>query len=230
MTALDRLDGVDPPPTAPPSAATSGDPAIVAALRGRDESAFTALVEEHHVALVRLARSYVGSRALAEEVAQETWLAVIRGIDRFEGRSSLRTWIFRILTNLAKTRGARERRSMPLSALAPADHDDGPAVDPARFVSADAPRFGGHWTSPPSSWRDVPDERLLGRETLGLLSDAIAALPTAQRRVVTLRDVEGWPADEVCALLGLSEANQRVLLHRARSKVRATLERHFAAA
>ncbi|MGH3032969.1 MAG: RNA polymerase sigma factor [Gaiellaceae bacterium] len=197
----------------------------VNALRRGDEAAFVLLVERHHASLVRLAMVYVGDRAVAEEVAQETWLGVIRGIDRFEGRSALKTWIFRILANTAKTRAERERRSIPLSALAP-DTDE-PAVDPERFLDPGHPRWAGHWATPPASWDGIPEDRLLAKETLGCIAEAIDALPGAQREVITLRDVEGWTSEEVCALLELSEGNQRVLLHRARSKVRRALEVYF---
>src|SRR5438034_3118098 len=174
--------------------------------------------------MLRVAQMYVRTRAVAEEVVQETWIGVIRGIDSFEGRSSLKTWIFRILTNTAKTRAEREARTVPLSALAPSEHEDEPAVDPSRFLDQQHARWPGHWASPPPRWNELPEEHLAGRETLDSLKSAIEALPPAQRQVIVLRDIEGWGADEVCELLNLSEANQRVLLHRARSKVRQALE------
>jgi RNA polymerase sigma-70 factor (ECF subfamily) len=156
---------------------------------------------------------YVSSRAVAEEVVQEAWVAVLNGIDRFEGRSSLKTWIFRILTNIAKTRGQREGRSIPLSSLAP---DDEHSVDPDRFAE------NGHWASPPRSW--APEDRLLADETMGVVEAAIAELPPNQAIVISMRDVEGFSAEEACNALDISETNQRVLLHRARSKVRQALE------
>lgn len=196
-----------------------------AVLQG-DERAFEALVERYHPSLLRVAMIYVRNRSVAEEVVQETWLGVIRGLDRFENRSLLRTWIFRILTNIAKTRAVRESRSLPFSSLVSDEGADEASVPPDRFRGADD-RWAGHWASPPPSWADVPERRLVSKETLELVQEAIAALPAMQAKVITLRDVEGWTSDEVCALLELSEGNQRVLLHRARSKVRAQLERYL---
>jgi len=170
--------------------------------------------------LLRVARIYVPTRALAEEVVGETWLAVLEGIDRFEGRSSLKTWIFRILTNRAKTRAVRERRTLPLSALQP-DRIQEPALDADRFRDSEDPRWPGHWSVPPTPW---PEDRLLAAETREKLAEAIEALPGTQRAVISLRDLEGWSAEEVRNALELSETNQRVLLHRARSKVRKALE------
>jgi RNA polymerase sigma-70 factor (ECF subfamily) len=202
-----------------------GDPedaALVAALRRGDEVAFMTLVERYHGSLVRLASVYVQDRTAAEDVAQETWLGVLQGIARFEGRSSLRTWIFRILVNRAKTRGARERRSVPFSALGGEDDEEsGPTVEPERF------RADGHWASPPQAWELAPEDRVLASEVRGVVAAAVAGLPTRQRTVITLRDVEGWSAEDVRATLDLSEGNQRVLLHRARAKVRRELERYL---
>jgi RNA polymerase sigma-70 factor (ECF subfamily) len=199
---------------------------LVLALRRGDESAFEELVDQYHVPLRRFALTFVRSAAVADEVVQETWLGVIRGIDRFEGRSSLKTWIFQILTNTAKTRAEREGRTVPLSALTGVA-DDEPTVDPSRFLDEQHERWPGHWAAPPSRWDELPEEALLGHETLAILKETITALPEMQRRVIELRDVEGWSSPEVCDLLGLSEANQRVLLHRARSKARAALEEHL---
>jgi RNA polymerase sigma-70 factor (ECF subfamily) len=186
---------------------------LVAALRDGDEAAFTELVKEYGAAMLRVARLYVGSRAVAEEVVQEAWLGVLKGIGAFEGRSSLKTWIFRILTNIAKTRGEREGRTVPFSSLAP---DDEPAVDPERFLA------DGHWASLPA--RFGPEEALLGAEARAVVDEAIARLPPSQALVITMRDVEGFSAEEACNALDISETNQRVLLHRARSKVRQALE------
>jgi RNA polymerase sigma-70 factor, ECF subfamily len=198
---------------------------LCAALRRGDEAAFANLVSLYHAPLKRVALTYVRTAAVADEVVQETWLAVIRGIGRFEGRSSLKTWIFRILTNTAKTRAEREARTVPLSAIPTGDlDDDEPAVDPSRFLDQQHARWPGHWASPPARWDEVPEEHLSGRETLAALRGAIELLPSKQRQVIVLRDIEGWEPDEVCDLLELSEANQRVLLHRARSKVRQALE------
>jgi RNA polymerase sigma-70 factor (ECF subfamily) len=210
-------------PTAPtvsdvPSAAA--DAALLAALRAGDEAAFTALVTRHHASLKRVARAYVASDAVAEEVVQETWLAVIDGLERFEERSTLKTWLFHILTNRAKTRGVRERRSVPFASLAAAGAE--PAVSPERFQRPGDP-WPGHWATPPRPWED-PERRLSSLEAREHLRAAIAGLPAVQQAVLTLRDVEGLEAEEVCDLLELSAGNQRVLLHRARSRVRAELE------
>jgi RNA polymerase sigma-70 factor, ECF subfamily len=197
------------------------DARVVDALRERDEAAFARLLREHHAALERVARIYVSSPAVAEEVVQETWLAVVSGIDRFEGRSSLKTWIFRILTNIAKTRAQREGRTLPFSALERPDGVPEPAVDADRFLDPEHPRWPGHWAVKPEAW---PEDALLAAETRERLAEAIEALPATQRAVISLRDVEGWSSEEVRNALDLSETNQRVLLHRARSKVRAALE------
>jgi len=198
---------------------------MVMALRNGDESAFTKLIDSYQSPMLNLAQRYVRSRAVAQEVVQETWLSVFKGIDRFEERSSLKTWLFRILVNQAKSRGVRESRTVPMSAL---DGDgDESAVEPDRFLDLHHDRWPGHWAAYPSSWAEVPDQRLESRETLACVQEAIGALPERQRVVVSLRDVEGWSAEEVCALLDISDANQRILLHRARSKVRGELERYF---
>jgi RNA polymerase sigma-70 factor, ECF subfamily len=202
------------------------DRTLCAALRRGDERAFEELVDRYHGRLVRFAMTYVGNPAAADEVVQDTWLAVVRGLDRFEGRSSLKTWIFQILVNNAITRAERDARTVPLSTFDVHDEDE-PSVDPSRFLDEQHERWPGHWAAPVSRWNELPEDALLGHETLDVLWDAIAALPDMQRRVITLRDVEGCCPAEVCELLGLSEANQRVLLHRARSKARAALETHF---
>jgi RNA polymerase sigma-70 factor (ECF subfamily) len=199
---------------------------LLDALRAGDEHAFAALVREYHASLVRVARTYVSTLASAEEVVQETWLGVLNGLDRFEGRSSLRTWIFRILTNIAKTRAERDARAVPFSALGEPGTDE-PAVDPDRFEPAGA-RWAGHWKSFPDRWDTLPADRLASTETLARVRGAIETLPPAQARVITLRDVQGWSAEDVCSALGVSETNQRVLLHRARSKVRQALEEYLA--
>ena len=194
------------------------DVALVDALRQRDERAFALLVGRYHAALLRLALMYVATKEQAEDVVAETWLGVLNGIDKFEGRSSLKTWIFRILVNRAKTKGVRERRSVPFSSLEGDGDEDQPSVDPARFGET------GAWSAPPQSWESIPEDRLLSSETRMVIDDAIAGLPDLQRAVITLRDVQGFSAEEARDLLDLSEVNQRVLLHRARSKVRARLE------
>jgi RNA polymerase sigma-70 factor (ECF subfamily) len=194
------------------------DAKLVERLRARDEKAFMELVRELSPSLLRVARMFVPTAAVAEDVVQETWLAVLNGIDRFEGRSSLKTWIFRILTNTAKTRGERERRSVPFSALDTEDGGFEPAVERSRFTGT------GHWAVLPRAW---PEDKLLAAETLSVIESAIERLPPTQRTVITLRDVEGWTADEVRNALELSETNQRVLLHRARAKVRNALEQYL---
>src|SRR5919108_6454359 len=202
-------------------ATLADDAAVVAALRRGDETVFVELVTVYSGPLLRLAQDFVRTRSVAEEVVQETWLAVLNGIDRFEGRSSLKTWLYRILVNKAKTRGVREARTVPFSALAP--DDDERAVPEERFRGADD-QWPGHWASPPRSLDTVPEDRLLAREARGRIAEALETLPDSQRIVVTLRDVAGWDSDEVCDALGVSEGNQRVLLHSGRAKLRAALE------
>jgi RNA polymerase sigma-70 factor (ECF subfamily) len=187
--------------------------ALVASLRAGDERAFAQLVEAYTPGMRRLALTFVRTPALADDVVQEAWLGVLNGIDRFQGRSSLRTWIYRIVANIARTRAVREARTTPFSAF---ESEEGPSVDPERFDAT------GQWSAPPEPWRP-----LLDAEARSLVDRAIAGLPDLQRQVITLRDVEGWRSDEVCNVLELSETNQRVLLHRARSKVRAALEAYL---
>lgn len=206
----------------------SDDPQLVEALRAGDEAAFSFLLDRYHQALIRTALLYVSGRAVAEEVVQETWLAVLQGIQRFEGRSSLKTWLFRILMNRAQTRGQREGRTIPFSALAPDSADaDEPTVEPERFLSATHPQWPGHWTQPPRSWQGIPEELYLSAELHAALLQAIEQLPPQQRAVISLRDLDGWSAQEVCNTLHLSETNQRVLLHRARAKARKALEQYL---
>lgn len=197
---------------------------LLEALRSGDEDAFRRLVEEYQRSLIRVARIYVSTQAAAEEVAQETWLGVLNGLDRFEGRSSLRTWIFRILTNIAKTRAKRDGRTLPFSALQDPGRVPEAAVDADRFLDPEHPRWPGHWAVKPEAW---PEDALLAAETRKRLAEAIEALPAAQRAVISLRDIEGWSSEEVRNALEISETNQRVLLHRARSKVRRTLEAYL---
>jgi RNA polymerase sigma-70 factor (ECF subfamily) len=187
------------------------DAELVERLRAGDEAAFVDLVDRYHTSLLRLAATFVPSSAVAEEVVQETWLGVVRGIGGFEGRSSLKTWLFRILVNRARSAGVRERRSDPV------DFDQAPVVSPDQF-SRD-----GHWTAPPEPWGDEVEERLFDRDVASRIRSYLVELPDSQRRVVVLRDVEGVPAAEVCALLGLSDSNQRVLLHRGRARLRALI-------
>jgi RNA polymerase sigma-70 factor (ECF subfamily) len=203
------------------------DEELVRALRAGDEDAFIELVRRYNGLMLRLALGHVRTRALAEDVVQETWCAVLTGIDRFEGRSALKTWLMRILTNRAKTRGQREARCVPFSSLAGDDTDDGPAVDPDRFLPADHPRYPGGWSAAPREWSQLPHDRLLAGEVREQIRAAIESLPPRQQAVIALRDVEGWSPEEVCETLHLSEGNQRVLLHRARSRVRGELETYF---
>ena len=211
----------------PNSGASAEEVRLVAALRAGDETAFVVLIDRHNPAMLRLARYFVRDPAVAEEVVQETWVAVLQSLPRFAGRSSLKTWIFRILTNRAKTRGKREGRTVPFSALARDEtRDDDPAVDPARFQTAEG-RWPGHWAVGPQPWSDIPEERILSQETGLYLKRAIATLPPAQQEILRLRDIEGWSSAEVCNVLAISESNQRVLLHRARSKVRRALAQYL---
>lgn len=205
----------------------SDDDALVAALRDGDEGAFAWLLDRYDASLRRVALGFVADRAVVDEVVQETWLGVINGVDRFQGRSSFKTWLYRILMNIARTRGVRESRSVPFSAADPAGGRDGddPAFDPDRFRGGIVLR--GHWAAAPAPWETEPSEHLHAAETLALVREVIDGLPPNQRAVVALRDVEGWSAAEVCNLLELSETNQRVLLHRGRAKVRRALEEHF---
>jgi RNA polymerase sigma-70 factor (ECF subfamily) len=197
------------------------DAQLVAALRAGDEEVFRELVRGWHPSLLRVAQIFVPSRAVAEEVVQEAWLRVLGALDRFEERSSLKTWVFRILVNTAKTRAQREGRTLPFSALQDPARVPEAAVDPDRFRPEDDERFPGHWSSPP---RELPEERLLAAETREHIKGAIDRLPATQRAVISLRDVEGWTSEEVCNALDLTEVNQRVLLHRARARVRRELE------
>lgn len=199
---------------------------LLAALRSGDERAFGELVEAHHAGMVRLAKVYVGSEALAEEVVQDTWSAVVKGIDRFEGRSSLKTWLFRIVKNRASSTFSRERRSVPLSSLESFDGETGPTVTADRFFVSDDPALNGEWAAPPRPWEDA-GRRLVSLELREELRRALADLPRRQQLVVSLRDVDGLGAEEVCELLDLSEANQRVLLHRGRARLRQALEDTF---
>jgi RNA polymerase sigma-70 factor (ECF subfamily) len=201
----------------PTACANDRDAELVARLRAGDEAAYAEIVRRYHGALVRVASAHVRSAAIAEEIAQDAWLGVLNGLARFEGRSSFRTWLFTIAANLAKTRGAREARSVPFSALARKESESEQPVEADRFLE------DGHWAAAPSEWRD-PEARLCSGETVAQIERAIAELPEVQRAVITLRDVRGLDAREVCELLGISDGNQRVLLHRARAKVRRALD------
>jgi RNA polymerase sigma-70 factor (ECF subfamily) len=200
----------------------AAEAALLERLRAGDEAAFEALVVRHYATMLAVAQTYVKGRAVAEEVVQEAWLGVIKGLDRFEGRSSLRTWILSILVNQAKTRGVREARSVPFATL----EGEEPAVDADRFRGPHE-SYPGHWRAFPGDWGRSAAAAVQDRETLRVVMGAIADLPATQQTVIRMRDVEGYSSEEVCAALDVSEANQRVLLHRARSRVRAALERHF---
>jgi RNA polymerase sigma-70 factor (ECF subfamily) len=214
---MSRLD------TAAADGGLPADAVILARLRERDEAMFAAMIDAWSPGMLRAARAYV---AAAQDVVQETWLGVLRGISGFQGRSSLRTWVYRILINCAKTRGVRDARAVPVSSLAPAPEDYGPTVDPTRlrgFLFL----YRGHWSRKPAAWPSVEDDAL-AMELRQVLGAALAALPDRQRIVVAMRDVEGYTSDEVCELLDLTQANQRVLLHRGRAALRAALETYLA--
>jgi RNA polymerase sigma-70 factor, ECF subfamily len=196
---------------------------LIDRLRAGDEAAFVLLVHRHHATMLHLASSFVPSLTVAEDVVQDTWLGVLRGLGGFEGRSSFRTWLFRILVNRARTAGARERRTVPVGTAdaigdAGAGRDRGPAVDPSRFTGS------GQWLAPPEQWVEAAEDRLRAGQLAGRIRSAIGELPDRQRAVVTLRDVEGLSSAQVCQVLEITEANQRVLLHRGRSRVRQVLE------
>ena len=203
--------------------ASPEDLELVDALRAGDEAAFMKLVERLQPQMLRIARMYVSTVAVAEEVVQEAWVGVLNGLDGFQGRSSLRTWILRILVNTAKTRGQREARSVPFSSLWSPDAGTEPSVELERFLP-EGQEGAGHWAAAPASWDGIPEDRLLSQETLRRVSDAIEALPPNQREVIRMRDVLSWSSSEVCNALGITQTNQRVLLHRARAKVRRALE------
>lgn len=195
-------------------------------LRQRDETAFTQLVEQYHTSLVRLARLFIRDELVAEELAQETWLAVLQGLDHFEGRSSLKTWLFSILSNKAKTRSQRENRSFVFSDFQDTAFDV-PTVASERFKDASAGIWANHWAVEPAPWASIPEEVLLSGEVRKLISQTIAELPENQRSVITLRDMDELSSQEICNILGISETNQRVLLHRARARVRQALENYL---
>lgn len=208
-----RSDGVDAAPRA-----RASERALVAALLDGDRDAFTELVDKHNDTMIRIASAILPGRGVAEEVVQETWLAILHALPRFEGRSSLKTWMFRILSNRARTRARREVRTTPMSAL-------GEAGDP---MTADRFDGRGMWRTPPSKWEGTPEKFAVDREIGVELDAAIAALPERQRQVIILRDVKGWSGAEVCNVMEISETNQRVLLHRARTKVRDALAQYLA--
>ena len=196
---------------------------LIDALRGGDERAFASVVDRYTPTMLRLARVYGVTAGAAEDVVQETWLRVLASLDRFESRSSFRTWLFAIFANCARNRAGSDRRSVSVSTLDDAADSD---IDESRFFAPQHPRWAGMWTTLVDSWETVPDERLLAGEARANLRTAVEALPARYAAVFVLRDVEGWSADEVCVLLDLSPENQRVLLHRARTRLRAALEEY----
>jgi len=214
--------------SSPESAIKTGssleDRDLVAALRAGDEAVFTRLVRELGPGMLRIARSHVATHAVAEEVVQEAWLAALNSLDRFEGRSAFKTWLYRILMNTAISRGEREARSIPFATLAGDGAEGEPAVDPSRFQTEG--RWAGHWTGPVESWAS-PEPRLLQAEAREVIDRTIAELPEAQATVITMCDIEGFDPDEICNVLDISLTNQRVLLHRARSRVRQALDEYM---
>jgi len=209
-----------------PTTTYADDEQLVAALRRGDERAFAWVLDEYDARLRRLARTFVSTDAVADEVVQETWLGVVRGLTRFEGRSSLKTWIYQILMNTARTRAVKEQRSLPFSSVAGGEAGDGGwvgAFDPERFRTSG--EWAGWWAVPPRPWE--PDEQTERAEVLALVRDAINGLPGNQRVVMSLRDIDGWTSEEVCNVLGITQTNQRVILHRARARVRAALDPHL---
>jgi len=205
--------------------ASDDDSHLIESLRNGNEAAFVSLIDRYSDIMLRLARIYVTAWPVAEEVVQDTWMSVFEHLGHFEGRSSLKTWMFRILINCAKTQAQREGRSIPFSSRSGMSTDrTEPAVESDRFSPVDH-YWAGHWVS--AKREDMPEESLLSQETRMCLERAIEALPPNQREIIILRDLEGWTSDEICSALGISEGNQRVLLHRARSKVRSALEKYF---
>ncbi len=213
---MELADGAGLPP----------DEIIVGRLRAGDEAMFARLLDTWSGGLLRAARAYVATHETAEDVVQDTWLAVLRGVDRFEARSSLRTWVYKIMINIARTRGVRDRRTVPLADLADLAGDGGPTVDPDRFQGPDEP-YPGHWRVFPAAWPLDVEAQVETGEVRERIHAAIDQLPERQRIVISMRDVEGYDAEDVCAALDISAANQRVLLHRARAAVRGRLEEYF---
>jgi len=204
--------------SAPVPSTARDDDRLVALVRTGDDDAFATLVRRHSPALLRLARRYVPSDAVAEDVVQETWIGVLRGLERFERRSTFKSWLFRILVNRAKTRGVREHRSVPFASLGSPDGKDGPMADPMHVLPK------GAWASLPHRWQDDPEAALQSKEARRIVQEAIDALPQRQRNVIALRVLQGLDSEEVCNMLDVSESNERVLLHRARAKLRVALE------
>jgi RNA polymerase sigma-70 factor (ECF subfamily) len=210
------------------ASAHTADVELLERLRKGDENAFASLLDLYHTAMVRIALIYVHEREIAEEVVQETWIAVLEGLTNFERRSSLKTWIFSILANQAKTRAQREGRYVSMAVLDDPDtYLDEPTVNAERFLPPDHQRWPHHWASVPHSWDELPEDHFLSQETFDIIRHTIEGLPANQRAVIALRDIEGWDTQELCNVLGVTETNQRVLLHRARAAVRRALEQYF---
>ena len=207
-------------------ASATDESALVESLRAGDEQAFAALVDRHTPGLLRVARTCVRDQGAAQEVVQETWLALLNSLDRFEQRSSLQTWLYRVVLNQARRRGVKDARTVPLSSLA-APSSDGPTVDPRRFLPADDPVWPGHWSQPPRGWQRDPQVQLQSAELLDQLRRSIDVLPARQREVLVLRAVEGLSTEQVADVLELTVGNTRVLLHRGRAKVRQSLEEYL---
>lgn len=219
MMAVTPMSPPDPGRGPNPAAPAEDERALLGRLRAGDRAAFATLVARHGGALLRLATAFLKNRSHAEEVVQDAWLSALEHLDDFQGRAAIRTWLFQIVANKARSRMVREGRSVPFSALANPGEGDEPAVEPDRFDAS------GHWKEPVGRWSEEDPERLaMGAETRAAIEQAIAGLPEAQRAVITLRDIEGLETEEICNLLGVTESNQRVLLHRARSRVRQALE------
>jgi len=204
----------------------TNDAYLVEALRKGDEAAFEWLIDQYHTSMVRLARLYTSSREVAEEAVQETWMGFLKGLDRYEARCSVKTWLFNILTNCAKTRGQREGRSVCFSSLSGSEAQPGESAIPDELFRTEEP-WRDHWVSGPRNWKETPEDCMLAGETRSFIEDVIEALPVTQRAVITLHDIDGWSPEEICNILGIMETNQRVLLHRARSRVRLALERYM---
>jgi RNA polymerase sigma-70 factor (ECF subfamily) len=214
---------------APAGVASTDDRRVIDALRARDEATFATLVDRYSASLVRLARVYVHDQSTAEEVVQDAWIGLLESLDRFEGRSSLKTWLFRILINCARSRARKDSRAIPFSSAFTSEDMEGGDIGFGSMTPSWFPVAPGHWIRPPAQWDDGPEARALAAETRAQIERSIGALPPAQREVITLRDVAGFDAAEVCNLLGLTDTNQRVLLHRARGAVRRALEPHMKA-
>lgn len=214
------VEGMDP-------ATATNDGLLITSLLQGEEAAFLSLIDHYQASMLRICRMYISDPAVAEEVVQDTWLSMLQGLRRFEGRSSFKTWLFTILANKARTRAKRERRSISFSDLEDSTLEEPePAVDPNRFLP-EGYQWAGGWAVKPQPWGSSIEQATLSKELMDYIEAAIQRLPESQRVVISMRDVQGWRSEEVCNVLGLSESNQRVLLHRARSKLRRALEQYY---